>query len=151
MKLSLGELYELAEDRPLTTSEIHKSNDYYGHATILKQYAKFPLQYQIKAVIEHGAFGGKYVEKSDIDSPLPAIFVFAPSRYVVFREKTDKALFSIGPMLNYVPHFLDAGALNLEKQKLGKNLLVFPLHSTHWRNVKFDVHSYCRYLEELGK
>ena len=56
MKSSIEKLYEWSKDRLLVTDELHSSNDFYGHATILKKYAQIQPEYQIKAAIEHGPF-----------------------------------------------------------------------------------------------
>ena len=70
--MTITELYELAKDRPNSTIELHTPNDFYGHAAVLKQYAKFPSNYRIKAAIEHGPIIiDEYVWDSDINSPLP--------------------------------------------------------------------------------
>jgi len=152
MKLSVEELYNLATDRPLSTPEIHSPNDFYGHATTLKKYAGLPEEYQIKAVIEHGAYGGTgHAWDVEVNAPLPSLFSFASARHLILKKRTNKALFSIGPMLSYAPHFLDADALNLEKRRLGKNLLVLPAHSTHWIDANYDIHDYCKFLEKLEK
>ena len=152
MKLSVEELYNLAPDRPLSTPEIHSPNDFYGHATTLKKYAGLPAEYQIKAVIEHGAYGGSgHAWDVEVNAPLPSLFSFASARHLILKKRTSKALFSIGPMLSYAPHFLGADVLNLEKRRLGKNLLVLPAHSTHWINANYDIHDYCKFLGKLGK
>ena len=45
----------MAADRALATVEVHASNDFYGHATVLKEYAGLPPKRPLKAAIEHGA------------------------------------------------------------------------------------------------
>jgi predicted SAM-dependent methyltransferase len=151
VKLSIQKLYECSKDRPLVTPELHPSNDFYGHATILKKYAQIQREYQIKAVIEHGPFLPDWVWDVDIKFPLPAMLVYGAYRYPILREKTNKALFSIGPIIRYASHFLDKHTLGMEKQRIGKTLLVFPDHSTHWVETRYDIHEYCRMLEDIGK
>lgn len=151
MNHNLTGLYELAKDRPLTTNEIHSSNDFYGNATILKNYAGYPKDYKIKSAVEHGPFGAGFVWDTDINSPLPSILCFTSYRFPVLRQRTNKALFSIGPIMHYAPHLLNENSIDLEKKRLGKNLLVFPPHSTHWVNANYDIHDYCKLLEEFGK
>lgn len=151
MNSALKALYELATDRPLSTVELLSSSDYYGHATVLKRYAMFPKIYQIKAVVEHGVFVEQRVYEAEINAALPAYFTFSPVRHKVLRKHTDKAMFSIGPLLHYAPHFLSSTDLEAEKKRLGKNLLVFPAHSTHWIDCNYDVSEFCRSLEEAGK
>ena len=151
MKLSLEKLYELAKDRSQLTNEFHPSNDFYGNATVLKQFVEFPQNYQIKAAIEHGPFLEDFVWNVDIVAPVPALLFPASARVALLRKKTNKALFAIGPMLNYAPHYLDEITLETERQRLKKNLLVFPAHSTHHVNAKYDIYNYCKMLETIGK
>ncbi len=151
MKLSIEQLYEVAKDRPLSSSEIHLPNDFYGNATILKEYAQFPPEYQIKAVIEHGLSLGDSAWDADVNAPLPGIFCWGEHRYPVFRRRTGKALFAIGPIMSYASHYLDEETLNSEKRRLGRSLLAAPEHSSHWIQPHFDIDEYCRVLEDLGK
>lgn len=151
MNPTFEQLYRLAKDRPLITNEIHTSNDFYGNATILKDYAGFPKDYQIKAAIEHGPFGAGFVWDVDINSPVPAIFSFASYRFPVLKKRTNKALFPIGPIMHYAPYSFSEDSIAHEKKRLGKNLLVFPPHSTHWIDINYDIHDYCEFLEYFGK
>jgi len=151
VKSSIEKLYEWSKDRPLVTSELHSSNDFYGHAALLKKYAGIPSNYQIKAAIEHGPFPPGRVWDVDFKSSLPAMLVYGAYRYPTLKEKTNKALFPIGPIIRYAPHFLDNHTLSLEKQRIGETLLVFPHHSTHWIDANYDIHRYCRILEDIGK
>ena len=151
MKLSVEKLYEWSKDRPLVSPEIHNPNDFYGHAAILKKYVGMSYNYQVKAVIEHGAFLPGFVWDVDINCPLPSMFVFSPLRYPIITRSCRKALFSLGPMIHYAPHYLDSEALENAKQRIGKNLLVFSPHTTHWTGYEYDIHGYCRILENFGK
>ena len=113
MKSSIEKLYEWSKDRPLVTPELHSSNDFYGHATILKKYAQIQPEYQIKAAIEHGPFLPGWAWDVDFKSSLPAMLVYGVHRYPVLKEKINKALFPIGPIIRYAPHFLDNHTLSL--------------------------------------
>jgi len=150
-KSSLKNLYDLAKDRPLCTNELHISNDFYGHAAILKQYAGVPSNYQIKGSIEHGIHVKGWTWDVDMNAPLPAVFTLSPYRLNTLKKKTGKALFSIGPVLHYAPDFLDESAVASEKERLGKNLLFFPVHSTHHVDAHYDINKCCQKLEELRK
>jgi len=151
VKSFIENLYEWSKDRKLVTPELHKPNDFYGHAVLLKKYAGIPSNYQIKAAIEHGPFQPGNAWDIDLKSPLPAMLVYGAHRYPILKEKTNKALFSIGPIIRYAPHFSDNHALSMEKQRIGKTLLVFPHHSTHWVDIDYNINRYCRILENIGK
>ncbi|MEW5976527.1 MAG: FkbM family methyltransferase [Acidobacteriota bacterium] len=145
------ELHQLASDRPLTTVEIHKPNDFYGHATIIKKYCGVPLDYQIKAAIEHGMYLPGRVWSTDLASSLPSVFTISSARFPTLREHSRKHLFALGPILAYASHDLSAQQLVEESNRLGKCLLVFPAHSTHHVDTDFDIHRYCAALEQMGK
>jgi hypothetical protein len=151
LTVDAGERDEFALDRQQRTREIYGPNDYYGHATILKNYAQIPQRKTIKAAIEHGLDFGGFVWDEDMNCRLPAILVSAKFRFPVLEKHTDKKLFAIGPLLGYAPHLLSEKALESEKQRLGRNLLVFPAHSTHIVDSYFDIDEYCKHLGEIGK
>lgn len=152
MKLSLKELYRLSADRPPEIVELHSPNSYYGHAFILKQYVKYPLEYKIKAVIEHGTYLHYYdFWDMEINAFLPVIFTSSEYRHPFLKSKTEKKLYAIGPLINYALHLLTEQELEEEKKRLGKNLLVFPGHSTHFISTYYDIDVYCKKLLETGK
>jgi FkbM family methyltransferase len=149
--MNIEKLYKLAEDRPLKTSEIHEGNDFYGHATILKNYANIPQNYQIKAAIEHGPTLEPGGWKADFNAPLPALFTFSSFRHSGLKNYTNKKIFSIGPMLSYAQDYLSLEKLQLEKERLGRNLLVFPPHSTHWVYANYEIYNYVKLIQQIGK
>ena len=151
MIFGINQIYGLSKDRPLSTDEIYTPNDFYGHATILKQYMQLPIAYKIKAAIEHGPFLGEHIWEEDIKASLPCIFTQSAKRFSVLKKKTSKALFSIGPPLFYANHDLDHSFLISDKNRLRKSLLVFPAHSTHWVKANYNIIKYCKFLENLGK
>jgi predicted O-methyltransferase YrrM len=149
--MTRDEINKFAEDRPLKTVEIHEANDFYGHASIIKQYAGISPDYQVKAAIEHGFFGTRIGWDADLNSPLPAIFFRGPKRYAALSKYTNKALVPIGPYIAYAPHYMDQQTIAAEKKRLGKMLLAFPAHSTHWIDTDFDFKKYCQELANIGK
>ncbi|PKM82378.1 MAG: hypothetical protein CVU89_05080 [Firmicutes bacterium HGW-Firmicutes-14] len=149
--MKLNQLNELSADRPLLTPEIHQPNDFYGHAAILKKYAGFFPDYKVKAVIEHAPRLGADPWKPDLEALLPAIFVSAPYRFHFFRKFTKRDLYAIGPMISYTIGLLNHEEIESEKRRLGKNLLVFPAHSTHRVSVNFDTPKFCEHIELIGK
>ena len=144
-------IYELSKDRPLKSNEIFQPNDFYGHASILKKYVKLPENYQIKAAIEHGAGIGGNIWDQNIKNILPAIFTSSYYRSRISKNNTQKKIFVIGPKIQYAKHYLTEEELQIKKEKLGKNLLSFPTHSTHYVNSHYDIQKYCQVLKELGK
>ena len=62
--------YDLSVNRKHITSEMHMSNDFYGHATIFREYLG-ELFNQCSATFEHGFFypSGKIWSVDDLNSP----------------------------------------------------------------------------------
>lgn len=149
--MDIKELLTLSEDRELITPEIHNSNDYYGHATILKNYAKIPINYPIKASIEHGPGLDNHSWQFDIKEKLPTIIAFSKRRFQTLKKETNKAIFSIGPIIQYAQNILSEEEFKKIKDKLGRNLLVMPAHSTHWINATYNVDKFCFIIDNIGK
>lgn len=145
------DLYALAKDRPLESSEIYTPNDYYGHATVLKKYAGLPPRYSLKCSIEHGPSVDHHVWDNDLNAPLPGMIIFAKRRLPLLRARTNKALFAVGPIIQYSDLALSEEELASERRRLKKNLLVFPAHSTHWANSQYDVDSFCKQILSYAK
>lgn len=135
----------------LATPELQKSNDWYGHATALKKYAGIKNDYSLKAAIEHGPFFGDFIWPQDLQNPLPAIITFSKNRGKFLRKKTNKRISSIGPYIHYAQPSLTPKQFNKEKKRLGKNLLVFPVHSTSISPSDYDIENFCREIKRVAK
>lgn len=132
--------------------DIHYPNVSYCHAHVIKKYAGFKDDYQIKAAIEHGIyFNSDFVEDIDIETDLPAIITLSQYRKKALQKKTDKKIFAIGPYIYYAKHYLTTRELAAEKKRLGKCLLAFPTHSTLLVDVHYNVKEYCEVLKQLRK
>ena len=150
-RLNISDYKKLAVDLELYTNELYVPNVFYGIANQLKKYVNYSSNYQIKAVIEHGAYFSDYCWESDINAKLPAIFCTGEKRYSVLKNITDKRIFKIGPSIAYASNYLNNKELNNEKERLGKNLLVFPLHSTHWIYVNYNIENFCNFINDIAK
>ena len=144
------DIHRLSQDRSQTTTEIHRSNDFYGHASVLKNYLGIPQNYVIRAAIEHSVMiSNKYSWHIDRNSLFPCIFTNSDERYAAYPA--GKMIFAVGPYIHYAEHVLSPEEIKNEKLRLGKSLLVFPFHSTHHNTSFFDEKKYCDLIEELGK
>lgn len=149
--MNIEELYALAKDRQLQTPEHHQPNDFYGHANVLKRFIGMPVQESTNCVIVHGPMFPSLHWDGDLNAPLPVLLTANKTACSALRTKTDKIIFSIGPMLAYAPCHIDQDTLALEKKRLGKNLLVFPTHSTHHIEARYDAEWMCKEIAEIGK
>lgn len=141
----------LAAERERATVELYEPNDYYGHAALLKRYVEYPADYQIKASIEHGPTITDYVWKNDVTETLPAIFFPAAYRQSILQQHTTKPLFSLGAFIAYAKPHVQEETLRQIKEELGKTMVVFPYHSTHWLTAHLDVQAFCAEIDTAAK
>jgi hypothetical protein len=138
-----------SQDKPLNTSELHPQNDYYGHAATLKRFLKLPKSYSIKGVIEHGARIRHRLWNVEMDTPLPAYFVFSPYRAGLVCQETNKSVFTLGPMIKYAPSSKESPRYLETKKKIGRNITLFPTHSTHWIDHNYNIEEFYKQVASL--
>lgn len=151
MSLFGDDIHALAADRELCTVELYEPNDYYGHAALLKKFAGYSSDYCIKASIEHGPTITDYVWDKDIAAPLPAILFPSSYRQPILQSRTRKALFATGPFISYAEPHVDTATIQQLKQRVGKTLVVFPYHSTHWLHTHIDVAAFAAVIREAAR
>ncbi len=145
------DIFELAGDlnTPNMTPELHKANDFYGNAHILKQYAGLPADYPLKAIIEHGP--GINCWDNDLKAPFPVICTYNIKSAHYIYNKTGKLPVLIGPMISYAQPYLPENETKNLKKKLGKNLLVYPFHATHHSYNEFDHENILAHIKKEEK
>lgn len=142
-------LERLSAERPQQTPELFPSNDYYGHADILKRYVKLPKTIALKGVIEHGSRLDNTNWAVEIDAPAFIYFVWSPRRFDVVQRHANRSCYALGPMIQYVPP-LRIERLKALEDTYGRNLLFFPSHSSHWVDTNYDIENMCNHLEDIG-
>lgn len=133
-----AQLVELAQDTPRTSREISDVNDFYGHGLTLKRFAGYPLDAPVAAIIEHGPYIARSTWEKELNGPADTILVYSRRRRNYLKPKTDKRIIAIGPLLHYASPLLDEAAVARERQRLGTNVLLFPVHSTHYIRYSHD-------------
>ena len=150
--LKLTDIDELAVQIPLlafmlTTPELNKSNDWYGHAACLKKYCGYNGNYATKAVIEHGAnILPSPIE--DIKNEFRSLIIFGRN-YHNYLKDIDRQIYTIGPFIHYAAHILSPTQLASEKKRLKRSLLVFPSHATSVTDAKYDTKAFCNKILSL--
>lgn len=147
-KYSVFDYKQLAEDMPLITREFGH-NAFYGLADIIKSAIHLPHDKPFDGVIEHGL----YIPQDDIPEMLDKkneIYVVGRVRQE-FLQRTfpEKKIHSIGPYIQYVDSFHSETWIQSQKKKLGKTLVVFPSHSTHYFIMDFDVNFLVDEIEKI--
>lgn len=138
-------------DRPLLTNELIPFNDFYGHASLMKQFAGLPSSSTVKAAIQHGTFFGDYVWENEYTAKVPAVLAHGPQRFPTLRSRTHKPIFTIGLPLLYAKPLLSGDELKALRKRFGRVLLAFPMHNTQHITIDYDVKEFCDYLEDFGK
>lgn len=154
--LKLQDIDSLSKDIPhfiykAKTVEKYIQNDFYGIATVLKKNIGISQDYHLKMSIEHGLYIGGYVWDEDITTPFPAVVTFSNNRKRCLQKKTDKNIYPIGPYIHYANQYFDEEVLRAEKTRLGRSLLIFPAHSTHYNIIDFDHSNLFNMIKEKGK
>lgn len=145
------DIHELARDRELVSAELHQPSDFYGHASCIKRFVGMDVNASLHAVVVHGPMMPSLHWHVDLDAPLPVLLTSSHGACQGLRERTGKLVFSIGPVLAYASPHLSEVALAGEKGTLGRNLLVFPSHSTHHVAAMYDAKAMCAQIEQVAK
>lgn len=138
---------EVIKERVDLDREIFGSNNFYGMSHILKRYSGYKKR--IRGLIEH-APGltnialGEY--KSDIFNNL---YVCSKQRKEFLKDKTDKVIIDIGPSIAYANTIYSIEQINNIKDKLGKVLLIYPIHNIHDTDWKNDTERFISYVNEI--
>jgi hypothetical protein len=139
----------LCQEPRISNIESFKPNHYYGHAFILKQYANYPTQKPLQAVLQHGydflsddfLFGGEF------EAPLPVFFPPNPKRAAFYNDISGgKPAIPIGAPFLYAKKWVDQTQPGTDVRK---GTLVFPVHSTRLIKAVFDHDAYAEKLDAL--
>jgi len=131
------------------TNEVHKPNDWYGHATILKKFLRYPKSYRFNSVIEHGFYLNDQIATIEKEAPLQSFITYSKHRKANLEKHGIKA-FAIGPFINYANSYFSKTRLKKEKGKIGKCLLVFPFHSNPDLNFEYDLDGFCKNIKSFS-
>lgn len=154
-KLKSASIYDI-EDlsynvHNLYSKELSGSNDYYGHADAIKRYSGFDSSYQIKASVEHAFFFGKDCWDLEIKHDLPGIITQGSIRPEILAKYTDKPVYPIGTYIQYADDFYYSEEKKKElKEKSGRTLLVFPMHSTHDIDLDYNADEFIHEIQEVS-
>ncbi|WP_308644087.1 hypothetical protein [Oceanotoga sp.] len=123
-------------------------NEAYGNSENLKIYSK--NNKSIKASIEHGLYIGNHYNKFETsNSFLPAIITLSEYRKKILLNK-NKFIFDIGPYIHYSKK-INMNFIQKEKEKYGKNLLVFPSHSIESIEWRYNIKDFINLIKKIKK
>jgi len=136
------------------TNEIWYYNEVYGFSYILKNYVGYNYDYQLKFIATHGV---RYRNLSgqgfswEITQNSPLILTnseFAKELIEKFVDDTVKVIPGSLQILYANKHFNDE-QFNKEKSRLGKNLLVFPAHTSSTTKSLYDITKFINEIKRI--
>lgn len=146
-----NDIFEISNISTKNKDYIHEKyffNINYGISQNLNRYSGYKKP--IDACIEHGVYFGNYVNKEEtILSGLPAVITFSDVRRNWIRAYTSKPVITIGPYIHYTEEFYSTEKFNIEKERLGKTLLVFPTHSIDDVDVAYDIEMFIKEIKKV--
>ena len=151
-KLPFTELEELSKDYTFKqVASISSGNDeanYYGDFWTLAHYAGIPMMNlpPRNFSIQHGLI----TELTQFDKNRAKGDCLVWSKPIEEKTRLEGAGFvaAVGSPFFYAEPLLSEEEICLEKKRLGRNLLAFPMHSTHFINTDYDP---CNFLQILKK
>jgi hypothetical protein len=125
--------------------EIHFQNSGYGYAKVLKDYSGLPETYPIKVCYSHGAhfdsskFAPNMPTAPAYNFDIPVFFAWGRFEEKIMQiYRPQNKVFVIGTPFLYADSLFSKEYIQQERNRLGKNLLVFPAHSTLTTKYIFD-------------
>ncbi len=131
-KLSIFNVKELIkESYSIPQNEYFINNKWYSNGYTIKKYAKFEEEFCLPVTIEHGLHFDDSITFYEVDNAAPAIITASPFRKLIYNEKNiHKEVIPIGPFIKYATPLLTGKNFIKLKKKLGRCLLVMPVHSS---------------------
>ncbi len=124
-----------------------QQNNYYGNAKTIKDFIK-DKQSNSHFEIEHGAvlvFNEEVTKNQFNTDPPNAYLVMGAKREDFYKKFFPKMnIKAIGPYIHYSPLIYDNETVKKKKEALGRNLLIFPSHST----ITFDYNYETKQLKD---
>ena len=149
--LEVTDIYPLVEDM----KKVKKDEwfpDIYSIGKILTEFAELPESYSVYGLIEHAPQLTNIVDGGfGIHESWPSI-VCSPYRVnIIENTPNNNGAYAVGPYIHYAKHAYSEEKLKEEKERLGKNLLVFPAHSTPGLKSNYDIDNFCKEINSLGE
>jgi hypothetical protein len=145
-RYELAELYRLSHPRALVTRELHPFNAFYGHAELLRRYARLDGSSPIKAAIEHGPSLFDNVGDPDLPTRLPRYLCASPRQAAIFERHAlhGAQAVAIGAPILYVRALAPPLAT-----PTSRTLVFFAAHSTHFVTAHYDIDATAEWLESF--
>ena len=155
-KLNFADIKKLSNDytfEQLNSITIEKDEvNYYGDFSVLNQYCDsiFPNLSPVKFTIQHGIIF--FLDKWEYSNNRITNLVWSEKIASLYRnELSNMNAYAIGSPFFYAKSLLSQEKILEEKKRLGRNLLAFPMHSTHWVLSVYDPKRFIEVLKDQQK
>lgn len=141
--LSIFDIHELAKDIPRAFYYsqdrcLIPNNDFYGIETTIKRHLLLPADTRLRCSFEHGfSSSGHWPE--DLAFGANAVCTFSRFRAEILEQVTSIPVYYIGPYIFYATGYMDSSETTSIRNRLGRILLYFPTHSTHYSTAHYDA------------
>lgn len=137
----------ISQPLPKVYDEICTDNNCFGIGYSIRQYAGFKKPF-IDGWIEHGYFYADAISELAAVSFTKNILTFGRHREEVNHKLLpEKNCFTIGPYVHYAKDYVSEAEFMQIKRKLGKVLLVFPIHSGTGEKVLYEKEELFKIVE----
>lgn len=101
--------------------------------------------------IEHGLIFYNKNWSDTLSTARASCVTFGPFRKRILRRYYGTPIFEVGPYIQYAEDYYLEKQMKEWKKKLGKTLLVFPMHSTDASFLKYNMQKYIKEIEKRAK
>jgi hypothetical protein len=148
--LDFTDIYKLVEPIKNLEKDEWLPDIYFINST-LKEYADLPADYEIKAFIEHAAQLSDFAEGGfRVHPSLPSIVPSSFRVSVIESVPGNNGAYAVGPYIAYAKSALSNDKLKAERERLSRNLLVFPAHSIRGLRQVYDIDALCKKIEDIS-
>lgn len=138
---------EVIKERYDLERNIIGSNVNYGVNYILKRHSKYNKT--INALVEHAPGLTNYVLNDYKNETSKTLFVCSRQRVDFLKDYTDKTVVDIGPSIAYAKCIYSDDKITEIKRKLGRTLLLYPVHNIEDTNWESDTDQFIKAAKEI--
>ena len=125
----------------------------YGHINVLYEYAQLKLKTTLELPsIEHGInFGESENFHIELTGMHNRLYQGDYKKIKINNNFPFLPVYCIGPYIHYSNYYYNNEQYVKKKMKLGKTLLVFPVHTYEKSTVKYDCENFVKKVEKIAK
>ncbi len=141
-------LESLAEDRSENTVELFSPNDFYGNATVLKQYCGLPSSFRLPGILPHAPYLSNQSWMPEIQHALPNLFLLSRQQTKIYENHCRKKAIVLGSPVYYASKMISKEIE--EARQSAEGTVVFPAHSTHHTTACYEEEQLIEFLNGLS-